>query len=163
MKSKKINKVKLVVIIILSIFVTLNIIWFAYIQKIYVPYKDGLSKGSSFGRYYSIKGNFGIGLTYPTYLDFKHSGNISLTYNTEECGASLLVWPKTLIGNKETRYGLELYEHTQEDGNNGLTLTCTMYVDENGYPIEKTSENIAVYEKYRKTIDEIFQEYNNLT
>ena len=38
-----------------------------------------------------------------------------------------------------------------------------MYVDENGYPIEKTSENITVYEKYRKTIDEIFQEYNNLT
>lgn len=156
------NKVKIVIVILVSVFIALNIAWFAYIQKIYAPYKDGLSNGRTFGHYYGTKDGYGIGVTYPMYLDFKRPGNISLTYNSEKCGVALLVWPSTWIGKKEYTYGLEVYEYTVEDGQSGFSQSHSMYVDENGYPIEGNAENLSAYENYKETIEKIFHAYESL-
>lgn len=159
---KRKNKVKIMIAVLVSAFIALNITWFVYVQKTYAPYKEGLSKGPSFGSYYGLKEGCGISVTYPMYLSFKSPGNISLTYNSEKCGLSLHIWPSALIGEKEYTYGLEIYEHTEKDGKSGLSQSHSMYVDENGYPTERNAEDQGAYEKYKEAIEEIFKAYESL-
>lgn len=156
------NKVKFALIILISIFALLNAVWFIYIESKYAPYKDGLSYAGDTGQYYGNKSNCGIGVLYPRYLDFKNCGDISLTHKNERCGISLHVWLSAPLGDNENKYGITIYKNTSDNGANGLTQSHAMYVNQNGYPVEDTMENLETYNNYKEDIEFVFSIFNSL-
>ncbi len=159
---KKKNRVKLIIIVIVAVFLLINAAWFAYVQVNYAPYKNGLGNTGTFGEYYGNISECGVGLLYPVYLDFKNPGDISLTHQGEKCGISFHAWLSAPLGDKKNAYGITIYDKTEDNGTKGLTESHSMYVDQNGYPIENTEENLAVYKEYKSDIEFMFGVFRSL-
>lgn len=103
------NKFIIFSIVVITIFVAINILWYIKTNSLYSPYCKEMEKIETFTYCKYDQEDFGYVVSFPSYLHF-NTGCLSITNSKDN--SSLIIWPK--YGHKSFEYGLILNYEGEE-------------------------------------------------